>query len=596
MQTRLVVIPVLCLLAVTPVDAEEAAKPNTPPEGFTALFNGEDLTGWIGLPHFDPRKLREMTSEERSGFLEKNWVEVEKHWSVENGELVNDGEGPYLTTARDYGDFELRLDYKTVAKADSGIYLRGNPQVQIWDWTEEAGKWDLGADKGSGGLWNNKTHDRFPYVQADSPFGEWNSLKITMVGETVTVRLNDKLVVNETVMENYWDRTIPVFPLGPVQLQTHGGEIRFRNVFLREIDRKSPEAGFLDADGNPYGDGWKKIENVETGKPIAASESLRNFDLHATFRLDGDQSGEISFRAEGGADGPGLVLTVSPEHGILLSDRKEGKPHTVADSPAETSGLKTDGENHVYLRVHEDHVQAWLNDTQVIDVLYAHGPQTGSVRFSGMQVAASHVRNTAEDERVETFPGGEEGFTPIYNGKDLTGWTGDVNGYQAEPHVLVATKEGGNIYYDQELGDFVFRFEFKLEEGGNSGVGIRVPKDASATAYEGIESQILDNPADVYATIQPWQTHGSIYGVIPAKRGSLAPTGHWNQEEITVQGNRFKVVLNGKILLEGDVTPGKTADGKEHPGLANKTGRLGFLGHNHHIEFRNLRVKPLESK
>src|SRR5690606_25406348 len=125
-------------------------------------------------------------------------------------------------------------------------------------------------------------------------------------------------------------------------------------------------------------------------------------------------------------------------------------------------------------------------------------------------------------------------------------WTGDVKGYKATPHVLVGTKEGKNLYYGKEFGDFVFRFEFKLGEGGNNGVGIRVPKGASSASYDGIECQILDNAADVYATIKPWQTHGSIYGVIPAKRGYLNAPGTWNQQEITVRGNHFKVVLNGK--------------------------------------------------
>lgn len=596
MRTCLFVVPLLGLLCSAAVAADDATAPNTPPEGFVALFNGEDLTGWIGVPHFDPRKLRDMTTEERSGFLEKNWSEVEKHWSVEDGELINDGKGPYLTTANDYGDFELWLDYKTVPRADSGIYLRGNPQVQIWDWTEEA-KWNLGADKGSGGLWNNKTHDRFPYVQADNPFGEWNTLKITMVGETVTVYLNDKLVVNETVMENFWDRSIPVFPLGPIQLQTHGGEIRFRNLFLREIPRTLPEAGHLDAEGKPYGDAWRNVESTAADTPLTGSDGLQNFDLHATFELDGDSPAEVAFRSEGN-DGSALVLTVSPEHGVLLSERVAGEPSPISATPAEVSGLKVDGENHLYLRVDNDHMQAWLNGTSVVDILSPRGPKAGSIRLSGLQGASVHLRNAADDPRVETFPGGEEGFTSIYNGKDLNDWTGDVKGYKATPHVLVGTKEGKNLYYGKEFGDFVFRFEFKLGEGGNNGVGIRVPKGASSASYDGIECQILDNAADVYATIKPWQTHGSIYGVIPAKRGYLNAPGTWNQQEITVRGNHFKVVLNGKVILDDEAKPGVSAegDGKDHPGLKNTSGQIGFLGHNHRVDFRNLRIKPLDAE
>lgn len=597
MRIRFSLLSLCCLLAA-PAVAQDA-KQNEPPEGFIALFNGEDLSGWVGIPHFDPRELRAMPQEKRSEYLENNWTEVEKHWSVENGELVNDGEGPYLTTAQDYGDFELRLDYKTVAKADSGIYLRGNPQVQIWDSSEEGGKWNLGADKGSGALWNNKKHERFPLVVADKPFGEWNALRIEMVGDSVTVHLNDKLVVNEVVMENFWDPASPVFPLGPIQLQTHGGEIRFRNVYLRKIDRKPPEAAHLSKEGRPYGDGWQDLSTVEVGKPLGVDPELRSFDLHAVFRASGDKPAEIAIRSQGDANGDALVITASPETGVLLSERKAGEPSPVTSTPAAGSGLKAGEANHLYVRVHEDHIQAWLNGSPVIDALYPHGPKAGRIVMAGLEPTSVFVRSEADDPKTETFAGGEEGFEPIFNGRDLTGWTGDVNGYAAEPGILKATEKGGNLYFEPELSDFAFRFEFKLAEGGNNGVGLRVPRDAGATAYEGVESQILDNTSQQYADIAPYQAHGSIYGVLPAKRGYLAPTGHWNQQEIVVEGSRFKVTLNGKTIVEGDVNEAAasgTVDGREHPGLKNAKGHLGFLGHGHVIEFRNLRVKRLAAE
>jgi hypothetical protein len=157
------------------------------------------------------------------------------HWRVENGELVNDGEGAYLTSDEDFGDAEFALEYRTVAKADSGIYLRGTPQVQIWDTTEAGGKWKLGADKGSGGLWNNEVHPRLPLVLADRAFGEWNTLKIRQLGARTWVWLNGKCTVDGAIMENYWDRKRPLPARGPLQLQTHGGEIRFRNLTVRAI-------------------------------------------------------------------------------------------------------------------------------------------------------------------------------------------------------------------------------------------------------------------------------------------------------------------------------------------------------------------------
>ena len=208
-----------------------------PPAGFTALFNGKDLTGWRGGDTSDHRALLAMTKEKRDEQIAKWTQSMRASWRAEDGELVNGGEGAYATTEKDYGDFELLVDYRTVAKADSGIYLRGVPQVQIWDYTKEGGKHGIGADKGSGGLWNNSPGNpgKDPLVLADKPFGEWNSFRIVMVGSRVSVWLNGKLVVDHAILENYYDRKVPVPAKGPIQLQTHGGEIRWRNIFLREI-------------------------------------------------------------------------------------------------------------------------------------------------------------------------------------------------------------------------------------------------------------------------------------------------------------------------------------------------------------------------
>ncbi len=217
--------------------AAAAERLNVPPPGFRALFNGKNLDGWFGWPTKDPRLLHKMSPEELAAYKKKSREDLLKHWRVENGELVNDGRGLYATTEEEFGDFELLIEYKTVPKADSGIYLRGIPQVQIWDYTKEGGKWRLGADKGSGGLWNNSpgAPGKDPLVLADKPFGQWNSFRIIMVGERVTVFLNGKRVVDHARLENYFDRKSPVPRKGPIQLQTHGGEIRWRNIFIRDI-------------------------------------------------------------------------------------------------------------------------------------------------------------------------------------------------------------------------------------------------------------------------------------------------------------------------------------------------------------------------
>lgn len=212
-----------------------AAEP-VAPAGFRAIFNGKDLAGWHGL---NPHSVAKLTGEKREAALTKMRNEFASHWHVENGELVNDGTGPYATTDQEYGDIELLIEYKTVAKADSGIYLRGLPQVQIWDSNQvfDPKKPDRNPGLGSGGLFNNtpKTPGRDPLVLADRPFGEWNSFRIRQVGARTWVWLNEKLVVDGATMENYEDRTKPLPARGPIMLQTHGGEIRWRNLFVREI-------------------------------------------------------------------------------------------------------------------------------------------------------------------------------------------------------------------------------------------------------------------------------------------------------------------------------------------------------------------------
>jgi len=212
-----------------------AAEP-IPPKGFRAIFNGRDLAGWHGL---NPHGVETLTGEKKEAALAQQRVDFPKNWSVENGELVNDGHGPYATTDEDFRDIELWIDYKTVPKADSGIYLRGTPQVQIWDRNQVFDP-KLPARRphlGSGGLFNNTpgTPGRDPLVLADRPFGEWNEFRIRQVGDRTWVWLNDKLVVDGAVMENYWDRGKPLRARGPIMLQTHGGEIRWRNLFVRDI-------------------------------------------------------------------------------------------------------------------------------------------------------------------------------------------------------------------------------------------------------------------------------------------------------------------------------------------------------------------------
>jgi len=194
-----------------------------------------------------------------------------------------------------------------------------------------------------------------------------------------------------------------------------------------------------------------------------------------------------------------------------------------------------------------------------------------------------------------------EGFVPLFNGTDLTGWKGSVKGYVVEDGLLVCRKKGGGqLYTERDYANYVIHFDFKLQAGGNNGLAIRNPPGGHA-AYKGIELQILDNTAKRYAKLRPYQYHGSVYGVVPARRGFLKPVGEWNHQEVTVDGTKIKVVLNGTAIVDTDLAPiiasGKTMDGKGvkgHPGLLRKTGRIGFIGHGARVEFRNIRIKELK--
>lgn len=226
-------LPLLLLFVIAPLAADD--KPlNTPPEGFTALFNGKDLTGWKGLVG-NPKTRAAMAPDE----LAKKQAEADKiaheHWKVEDGVLVYSGKGKMsLCTAKDYGNFELYCDWKIKEDGDSGIYLRGTPQVQIWD-PFNGPNTKNGEEKGSGSLWNNQKNPKFPNVLADNPIGEWNTFHIKMVGEKVTIHLNGKLIVDNVTLENYFERDKPVYATGPIELQDHGNTLYFRNIYIKEL-------------------------------------------------------------------------------------------------------------------------------------------------------------------------------------------------------------------------------------------------------------------------------------------------------------------------------------------------------------------------
>jgi len=232
-NTWLLAASLLVLSAATaPRAADDKAtdKDNTPPSGFTALFNGKDLTNWQGLIEINTRA--KMSPEQRKQAQEAADKKILPHWTVKDGILNYDGKGNNLQTVKDFGNFELYVDWKIEKNGDSGIYLRGNPQVQIWD---PDGK-NNPKHVGSGGLYNNQKNPRDPLVLADNPPGQWNTFWIKMVGDRVTVKLNGKLVVDNTPLENYWDKgKLPLPARGPIELQHHGDHLWFKNIYVKEL-------------------------------------------------------------------------------------------------------------------------------------------------------------------------------------------------------------------------------------------------------------------------------------------------------------------------------------------------------------------------
>ncbi|MBB6327556.1 hypothetical protein FHS59_003199 [Algoriphagus iocasae] len=208
--------------------------------------------------------------------------------------------------------------------------------------------------------------------------------------------------------------------------------------------------------------------------------------------------------------------------------------------------------------------------------------------LSGFAIATSSAQNKSL----------EPGFTSLFNGKDLDGWVGNKESYRTENGMIVIDPQGGgggNLYTEKEYGNFILHFEFQLTPGANNGLGIHAPLEGDA-AYVGKELQILDNRAKKYAELQTYQYHGSVYGVIPARRGFLKPVGEWNQQTVIVNHPKIKVILNGTTILEGDYLEASkdgTLDHKEHPGLERSSGHIGFLGHGDVVHFRNIRIKEL---
>ena len=374
------------------------AKSN-PPSGFISLFNGVNLDGWWGAKTEDPSAWKNLSPAKYFLKWQASLKNIHTHWTVEDGVLVNDGHGLFLTTEKNFGDFELRLEYKTFPNADSGVYLRGVPQVQIWDTTKEGGKWKYGADEGSGGLWNNGSPSvpgRDPLVHADKPFGEWNQLNIKMTGDRVTVNLNQKLVVNDSPLMNYWDRRTPVNkrkPLiskGPIQLQTHGGEIRWKNIFLKEIsksssnnkiDSKAFSTIFNGKDFSGWSGAVKSYEVTDSalqckpgkGGTLYTNKRYRDFWVKLDIKIPAGGNNGLALRYPGKGDPAYMGMCelqvlddMHPRHSMLDPRQYHGSAYGMA--PAMQGYLKPVGEwNQQEVIVKGSEVSVFLNSKMILN-------------------------------------------------------------------------------------------------------------------------------------------------------------------------------------------------------------------------------------
>ena len=404
--------------AATCARADDGVK--APPEGFTALFNGKDLEGWHGRPHLDPREWDKVDAEKRAAWIE----DMKAHWTIKDGALINDGNGVYLTTNKEYGDIELYIDYKTVPKADSGIYLRGTPQVQIWDSTEEA-KFNLGANKGSGALWNNTAGapGKDPLVLADKAFGEWNTLRILQVGARTSIWLNGKQVVDNAIMENFWDRTSPLFAKGVIQLQTHGGEIQWRNLFLREIGgdeankwlRDHSQGDFKSLFNGKDLSNWKgEVENYEVvdgaiqcktghGGVLHTEQEYSDFTVRLEFLVPPGTNNGLAIRYPGKGDTAYVGMcelqvldNSSPKYAKLDPRQYHGSAYGML--PAKLGYLRPAGQwNYQEVTVKGSTIRVELNGTVILDgdvanvtEYMANSPHPGKDRTTGYFGFAGH--------------------------------------------------------------------------------------------------------------------------------------------------------------------------------------------------------------
>lgn len=385
-------------------------------KGFYSLFNEKDLEGWQGV-FSNPIKRAAMDEKSYQKEQEKANAVMKEGWEAKDGLLIFKGKGENIGTTKHYGDFEMYVDWKITADGDAGIYLRGTPQVQIWD----TARTNVGAEVGSGGLYNNATHPSKPLKVADNPVEEWNTFYIKMIGEKATVYLNGELVVDNVTLENYWDRSQPLIAKEMIELQAHGTYVAYRDIYIRELDGADPfqlnaeenEAGYeLLFDGSHL-DKWtgNKTDYVVENGTIAiypdrggsgnlfTEKEFDDFVFRFEFKLTPGANNGLGIRAPltGDAAYVGMELQILDNTADIYKNLKEYQFHgsLYGVAAAKRGHLNPVGEwNYQEVVAIGNQIKVILNGVTILDVDITEAIEKGTLDgrdHSGLSRKGGHI-------------------------------------------------------------------------------------------------------------------------------------------------------------------------------------------------------------
>lgn len=584
---------VLVLLLAVPLARAEEAGQNDAPARFRALFNGEDLAGWHGFAGDTPTR-RAMAPAERRNAQDEADERMRRHWRVDDGVIQFDGRGESLVSADEFEDFELYVDWRIEPGGDSGIYLRGIPQVQIWD-----------NAIGSGGLYNNQQHASKPLQKADHPVGEWNTFRIVMIGDRVTAWLNNVVVVENTPLENYWNRDDAVYERGPIELQAHNSPIQFRNIYVREIEDGAAEKALLTPSAvRP------QVSGVLLLEPDAANLSKEGVGRGASGGkayigdwTDSDATATWSCHiSDPGAYRVQARYAVAPNHGGAFSIR-------TGEEELPGRALSTTGWD-VYRTVdfgtvHFDEAglrRLMIEPTEVNEAL---------MRLQFVRLVP--VIEPLAEREPNTLTAAEKaaGWRLLFDGESTDDWRGyrreafPERGWVVEGDALKVTAGGGggDLMTVDAFENFELQLQFKVSHQANSGLMYVVTEEYDSSWRSGPEFQILD---DIGYGIAPTNPHsvGAVYDLYtPPADKIIMETGGWNLARLRIENGVVEHWLNGVLITRFDMNSDDWKDRVESSKFRHydafgkpRAGHIVFQDHGHDVWFRDIKIRDLNER